>query len=26
VRLSFLGEFTKFGNLITDDHFEVPEY
>ncbi|CAA7611624.1 Replicative DNA helicase [Magnetospirillum sp. LM-5] len=26
VRLSFLGEFTKFGNLITDDHFEAPEY
>ena len=26
VRLSFHGEFTKFGNLITDDHYQAPEY
>ena len=26
VRLSFQGEFTKFGNLITDDHYQEPEY
>jgi replicative DNA helicase len=26
VRLSFQGEFTKFGNLIADDHYQAPEY
>ncbi len=26
VRLSFQGEFTKFGNLITDDHYQEPEF
>lgn len=26
VRLSFHGEFTKFGNLITDDHYQEPEF
>lgn len=26
VRLSFQGEFTKFGNLITDGHYEEPGF
>ena len=26
VRLSFQGEYTKFGNLITDDHYQEPEF
>ena len=26
VRLSFLGEFTKFGNHIAPDHYEAPEF
>jgi replicative DNA helicase len=26
VRLSFHGEFTKFGNLITDDHYQEPAF
>jgi replicative DNA helicase len=26
VRLSFQGEYTKFGNLMTDDHYEEPGY
>ncbi|MDA8233163.1 MAG: replicative DNA helicase [Magnetospirillum sp.] len=26
VRLSFHGEYTKFGNLITDDHYQAPSY
>ena len=26
VRLSFQGEFTKFGNLINGDHYQEPEY
>ncbi|MGE5505576.1 MAG: replicative DNA helicase [Actinomycetota bacterium] len=26
VRLSFQGEYTKFGNLVTDDHYEEPGY
>ena len=26
VRLSFLGEYTKFGNLAESSHYEIPEY
>jgi replicative DNA helicase len=26
VRLSFQGEYTKFGNLITEDHYQAPEF